>query len=68
MLETITLASAHPVLYRGAAPTLHPLGSRWIPGEGCGIGRQRATGALFEDCCTSITDGRSGLVEADHSK
>jgi hypothetical protein len=68
MLERITLASAQPVLYRGAAPTLQPLGSRWIPGEGCRMSGQRATGALFEEYGISTTDARSGAVEADHSK
>jgi hypothetical protein len=68
MLERIMLGSAQPVLYRGAEPTLQPLGCPWISGEGCRIGRRRAAGSLFEEYGISITDAKAGVVEADHSK
>ena len=60
------LASAQPVLHRIAVPTSQQLGSRWIPGEGCRIGRQRATGSVSLARAVSIADAKAGIVEASH--
>jgi hypothetical protein len=64
-LDKAGLASARPVLYRAAVPTVAASG---FPGEGCCISGQRATGAQLEGYGISITDARSGVVEADHFK
>jgi len=68
------LASAQPVLHRAAVPTSQPLGSRWIPGEGRGIGCQRATCSVSLARAVSIAEtkagaGKAGRVqEASHSQ
>jgi hypothetical protein len=62
------LVSAQPVLHRAVVPTYQPLGSRWIPGEGCRIGRRRATGSVPEEYGISIADAKAGVVEASHSQ
>jgi hypothetical protein len=57
------LASAQTVLHCAAEPIIAAAG---FAGEGCGMGRQRATGSLLEDYGISIADAKAGVVEADH--
>jgi hypothetical protein len=57
------LVSAQSVLHRVAEPIVAATG---FTGEGCGMGRQRATGSLLEDYGISIADAKAGVVEADH--
>jgi hypothetical protein len=68
------LASAQFVSHRAALPAFQPRGSRWIPGEGCRIGRERATGPVFLAHAVSIAPKiaravKAGRVqEASHSQ
>jgi hypothetical protein len=59
------LASAQLVLHRAAVPICAAAG---FSGEGCRIGRQRATGSLLERCGILIDDAKSGVVEASHQQ
>jgi hypothetical protein len=60
------LASAQTVLHRAVAPVL---GAAGFHGEGCRIGRQRATCAGSLAGAASIAEAKAGAVqEADHSK
>ena len=56
-------ASTQTVLHRAVQPIVAAAG---FTGEGCGMGRQRATGSLLEDYGISITDAKAGAVEAHH--
>jgi hypothetical protein len=59
------LASVQPVLHRAAVLTSQPLGSRWIPGEGCRIGGQRATSSVLFARAVSIAETKAGAGKAD---
>jgi hypothetical protein len=60
------LASTQPVLHLGTVPPSEVLGSRWIPGEGCRIGRHSASATVLEEYGISIADAKAGVVEASH--
>jgi hypothetical protein len=60
MLERITLASAQPVLHRAALPMV---AAAEFPGEGCRMGRQRATGSVFLARAVSIAEANAGAVQ-----
>jgi hypothetical protein len=57
------LASTQNVSHRVARPIAVATG---FTGEGCGMGRQRATGSVLEEYGISISDARTGAVEASH--
>ena len=57
------LASAQTVLHCSAEPIIAAAG---FAGEGCGMGRQRATGSLLEDYGISIADAKAGAMEAEN--
>jgi len=59
------LASAQTVLHRATEPIVAAAG---FNGEGCGMGRRRATGSVLENCGISIADAKTGVVEADNSR
>jgi len=61
MLERIMLASAQPVLHRAAVPMV---AAAEFSGEGCRIGRQRATGSVFRARAVSIAPPKTGAVKA----
>ena len=57
------LASTQNVLHRVAQPIA--VVTRFT-GEGCSMGRQRATRSVLESNGISISDAKSGAVEASH--
>jgi hypothetical protein len=57
------LASAQTVLHCVAEPVVAAAG---FTGEGCGMGHQRANGALLDDYGISIADAKAGAVGEDH--
>ncbi|MFY9856326.1 MAG: hypothetical protein WAK26_20870 [Terracidiphilus sp.] len=57
------LASTQNVLHRFGQPIVVVTG---FTGEGCGMGRQCATGSVLEGDGISISDVKTGAVEASH--
>ena len=55
--------STQNVLHRVAQPIV---AATAFTGEGCGMGRQRATGSVLEECGITISDAKTGAVEASH--